>query len=391
MPVSEVACCQKHGCKGCTPSWPKAARRATACRVIRKQEESDETPVLRMSGDDDGSSMPVEGNAATPVDGAAMDKALSTMCRDMTVLAHGKLCLAGSYALHRHLREQGQAGKWEPTDIDIFYCSSASDLDGDELRHRLSLLASRCLLQMLGVAGEDLGDVHECQSSYDTVPVREHVRRRLKYDEKDEARVAAFAREQLMSLCSSEPARSRQCARPALAPDPWAPLGWCSAAMLIAPPRIHLGRYRVRSSIKLMHNATCDRWPPVFNLVDVEPYTSALDGIMENALLHGRSTSAAFADFIIREFDIVPCQVAYFSGDDARLVALMSDAARDAVRDGELRLTGCAFQVGGVRGTEQQLGRIIKYVQRGFRLPAGRLSAAPQILQHCARTQWRHI
>jgi hypothetical protein len=72
--------------------------------------------------------------------------------------------------------------------------------------------------------------------------------------------------------------------------------------------------------------------------------------------------------------------VAYFSGDDARLVALMSDAARDAVRDGELRLTGCAFQVGDVRGTEQQLGRIIKYVQRGFRLPAGSLPPAPQAL-----------
>merc|ERR1712185_465706 len=100
------------------------------------------------------------------------------MCRDMTALANGEVCLAGSYALHRHLCEQGQFewARWKPTDIDIFYCSSGSGLDGDELRHRLSLLASRCLLQMLGVAG-DLGDVHECQSSYDTVHVPEHVRR----------------------------------------------------------------------------------------------------------------------------------------------------------------------------------------------------------------------
>ena len=229
----------------------------------------------------------------------------------------------------------------------------------------------------------DLGDVHECQRPYDGFCVAERVRRPLKYDDDDEARVAAFAREQLMSLCSLEPVRSRQCARPALAPDLWAPLGWCSADMLIDPPRIHLGRYRVRSSIKLMHidNATCSHWSPVFNLVDVEPYnTSALDGIMQNALLHGRSTSAAFADFIIREFDIVPCQVAYFSGDDARLVAQMSDAARDAVRDGELRLTGCAFQVDDVRGTISQLGRIRKYVDRGFRLPTGALAEAPRAL-----------
>jgi hypothetical protein len=192
--------------------------------------EAEVTPV-------DGPRMSIGGDTATPIDGAAMDKALSAMCRDMTALAHGKLCIAGSYALHRHLCEQGQfeRARWKPTDIDIFYCSSGSGLDGDELRHRLSLLASRCLLQMLGVAG-DLGDVHECQSSYDTVPVPEHVRRLLKYDDEDEARVAAFAREQLMSLCSSVPARSRQCARPALAPDPWAPLGWCSAAMLIASP-----------------------------------------------------------------------------------------------------------------------------------------------------------
>ena len=212
---------------------------------IDLEAKAEATPV-------DGSPMSIEGDAATPIEGLppAMDKALSAMCRDMTALAHGKLCLAGSYALHRHLREQGQAGKWAPTDIDIFYCSSGSGLDGDELRHRLSLLASRCLLQMLGVAG-DLGDVHECQSSYDTVPVSEHVRRLLKYDDEDEARVAAFAREQLMSLCSSVPARSRQCARPALAPDPWAPLGWCFAAMLIAPPS-HPSRQVSRS---LKHQA----------------------------------------------------------------------------------------------------------------------------------------
>ena len=137
-----------------------------------------------------------------------MDKALSAMCRDMTVLAHGKLCLAGSYALHRQLCEQGdfERAQWKPTDIDIFY-SSGSGLDGDELRRRLRVMARRCQLQMLGVAA---GDADESQSLYDAFSKRPYA---PCLDDQDEARVAAFAREELMSLCSTEPSRSRQCAR----------------------------------------------------------------------------------------------------------------------------------------------------------------------------------
>ena len=137
-----------------------------------------------------------------------MDKALSAMCRDMTVLAHGKLCLAGSYALYRHLCEQGdfERAQWQPTDIDIFY-SSGSGLDGDELRRRLSVMARSCQLQMLGVAA---GDADERESLYDAFSKRPYA---PCLDDVDEACVAAFARKQLMSLCSLEPARSRQCAR----------------------------------------------------------------------------------------------------------------------------------------------------------------------------------
>ena len=141
-----------------------------------------------------------------------------------------------------------------------------------------------------------------------------------------------------------------------------------------------LGRYRIRSSITLVHPATGDRWPPVFNLVEVEPTTNEHDIIMQNALLLGRSTSAAFADFIIRDFDMAVCQIAYYSGDDSRLLPVVSDAASKAIRDGELRLSGCAFQAADVRGTGRQLGRILKYVDRGFRLPSGPLAAAPQAL-----------
>ena len=110
-----------------------------------------------------------------------------------------------------------------------------------------------------------------------------------------------------------------------------------------------------------MHPATRDDWPPIFNLVEVEPTTNAHDIVMQNALLLGRSTSAAFADVIIRDFDMAICQVAYHSGDDARLLPVVSDAARDAIRDGELRLSGGAFQRDDVQGTTSQLGRICKY------------------------------
>ena len=74
------------------------------------------------------------------------------------------------------------------------------------------------------------------------------------------------------------------------------------------------------------------------------------------------------------------CQVAYHSGDDARLLPVVSDAAREAIRDGELRLSGCAFQRDDVQGTTSQLGRIGKYVDRGFRLPTGALAEAPRAL-----------
>ena len=135
-----------------------------------------------------------------------------------------------------------------------------------------------------------------------------------------------------------------------------------------------LGRYHIRSSIKLIDPAARDRWPPVFNLVEVAPSTLAHGSI---AKLLGRCTPAAFADFIIRDFDMAQLQVAYYH-DGSRLLHVVSDATRDAIRDGELRLSGCAFQVDDVRGTVSQLRRICKYVDRGFRLPSGPLAAAPR-------------
>ena len=87
-------------------------------------------------------------------------------------------------------------------DIDIFYCSSGSGLDGDELRRRLSVMARSCQLQMLGVAA---GDADERESLYDAFSKRPYA---PCLDDVDEACVAAFAREQLMSLCSLPFSRS---------------------------------------------------------------------------------------------------------------------------------------------------------------------------------------
>ena len=76
------------------------------------------------------------------------------------------------------------------------------------LRRRLSLMARRCQLQMLGVAdAHDAVDESQSMCMYDDfskrpfAPCLEH---------KNEADVAAFAREALMSLCSTEPARPRR-------------------------------------------------------------------------------------------------------------------------------------------------------------------------------------
>ena len=76
----------------------------------------------------------------------------------------------------------------------------------------------------------------------------------------------------------------------------------------------------------------------------------------------------------------MPAQVACVidGSEPPRLVTVLTDAARTAVRNGELQLTGCAFGSGaGVRATVAQLARIVKYVGRGFRLPAGPLAPMP--------------
>ena len=132
-------------------------------------------------------------------------------------------------------------------------------------------------------------------------------------------------------------------------------------------------RYRICSSTKLVHAAARDGVAlcPVFNLVEVEPMGH----------FASLGTDAHFAISVLAGFDLVPCQVAYVSGQGAQLTAVASDATCDAIRSGELRLTGCAFLTSDVQGTLHQLGRIRKYIERGFHLPAGPLAAAPEALR----------
>ena len=132
-------------------------------------------------------------------------------------------------------------------------------------------------------------------------------------------------------------------------------------------------RYRICSSTKLVRAAARDDAAlcPVFNLVEVEPVGHCAS----------LGTDTSFALGVLAGFDLVPCQVAYVWKVGAQLTAVARAATCDAIRSGELRLTGCAFLPTDGQGTLHQLGRIRKYVERGFRLPAGPLAAAPEALR----------
>ena len=270
--------------------------------------------------------------------------ALSAMCRGMTELTHGRLCIVGSYALHRHIcAHLRQAPSWTPNDIDIFYCPNGGGrgavgdgLDRDDLRRRLVSMARCCQMEMCG-AGEVGGFHYHTTTSYSA-----NVKRDRDDDGEDAACVAAFAREQLVSLCSSERPRARE--------------------------------YRICWTTKVFDSDARGGWPPVFNLVEVEPAG-------QFAQFATVGTGDRFAIGVLAGFDLVPCQVAYISGKDARLTEVANDATRAAIRGGELRLAGGAFERTDVYATLCQLDRMRKYVARGFRLPPGSVAAAPMALR----------
>ena len=114
----------------------------------------------------------------------------------------------------------------------------------------------------------------------------------------------------------------------------------------------------------------CPPCPLIVNLVEVE--LTAMCGAAS-------ATGVQFAERIIKDFDLVPAQVACVIGSDSRATFhVLTSGAHTAVRNSELQLTGCAFGNGGsVRNTVAQLARIVKYVSRDYRLLAGPLDCLP--------------
>ena len=298
-------------------------------------------------------------------DAARCERALGAMLRGVTQLLDGRACVAGSYALHHYLSHvELQPPPWAPGDIDVFF-AVPDGADAVELRHRVEAMA-RCCQAELGVdassqvvvrqAGAYLGGV------VDGKGVAEHAA-------EGDARLANYIRSSLLTLCTREPPRARGCVRPPRQrPRPCATS--CSPRAHRLPPAPRLVRYRVCSSTKVVLRDG-QRWPPAFNLVEVAP-TAACDAAI--------ASGVGFAELVLKDFDLVPAQVACVidGSEPPRLVTVLTDAARTAVRNGELQLTGCAFGSGaGVRATVAQLARIVKYVGRGFRLPAGLLAPMP--------------
>ena len=148
--------------------------------------------------DDDDDSDDYESDGHAP--------GLSAMLHGMAELTNGRVCIAGSYALHHYLRVHRGVDEWPswtPGDIDIFYCPHGGELDGDELRRRLVDMA-RCCQAEMSRAGELGGFEQRTTTCYPAIVKRDSE------DVEDAACVAAFAREQLTSLCSRERPRERE-------------------------------------------------------------------------------------------------------------------------------------------------------------------------------------
>ena len=198
--------------------------------------------------------------------------ALSAMCRAMTELTNGRLCIAGSYALHRYLCVHlHRAPAWTPGDIDVFYCPSSHELevDGglekDELRRRLADLARCCQAEMCGT-GESGGFQQRTATCYPAI-----VERDSDEDAEDAACVAAFAREQLVSLCSCERPRAREYALDLGAHNQRPRLGSVAHTRSCAPAGTRSAR--APSSSTLPHattglpSSTSSRWPSSASLL----------------------------------------------------------------------------------------------------------------------------
>ena len=125
------------------------------------------------------------------------------------------------------------------------------------------------------------------------------------------------------------------------------------------------------------------RFTPTFNLIEVEVQPVGTLASQECGFVRD-----AFAELIVSSFDLIPCRVAYFVGANQWLREIACDATREAIRDGELRLTGsalsCLRSEGNAHSCVRQMERVAKYVGRGFRL--GRLPGAQlRLTAKCTR------
>ena len=267
-------------------------------------------------GDDEGASdvangrdAAVGGVAANMHDPASDDEdyesdghvpGLSAMLHGMAKLTNGRVCIAGSYALHHYLRvHRGVDGWpcWTPGDIDIFYCPHGGELDGDELRRCLVHMARCCQVQMCG-AGEVGTFQQQTSACYPAQVKGDSIE-----DSEDEASVAAFAREQLLSLCVRERPRAREYALQCRARTARLRVGSVAHARLCAPTGT--GSARAPSSSTPPHvtashcvpSSTSWRWSPWGTLRRLAPtLTSPLAFLLDSTSCRARSrTSAARA------------------------------------------------------------------------------------------------
>ena len=181
---------------------------------------------------------------------------LSAMLGGMAKLTDGRVCIAGSYALHYYLREHRGVDEWPswvPTDIDVFYCSRGGvlDVDGglhsDELRRRLLDMARCWLMEICGAT-----ELHQRTTTcYPAEPDANE-------EDEDAVCVAKFARDQLVSLCSRERPRAREYALHGGARTPWLRLG--GVAQVRSWPLAGIGFTRALSSSLTRRASSSTSW-----------------------------------------------------------------------------------------------------------------------------------
>ena len=248
----------------CDETEPPGEAWSCAGEYTDLDAEADDSHMLNVRAGDH-MCMCVDGVAAnmhsTASDGEGYESdghapGLSAMLCGMAKLTDGRVCIAGSYALHHYLREHRGVDEWPswaPNDIDVFYCSRGGvlDVDGglhsDELRRRLLDMA-RCWLMEIGGANE----LHQRTTTCYPAKLDANA------EDEDAVCVAKFAREQLSSLCSRERPRAREYALHGGARTPWRCLG--GVAHVRSCPLAGIGFSRALSSLPTRRASSSTSW-----------------------------------------------------------------------------------------------------------------------------------